>query len=344
MKTEIEGKIDYYLELWMGEPKSKGAPVHSQCVTSDLADLAEECFMRGILSESLPLEYSAMRVQSRPVWTAQPFVQEIEMTVAVETSHGPRSYTQRFGAGRWARTAQRILPVLIQEGILQESAQVYRALVGLPHGQVPAVETPPLEPPNVVSQSLEDYGVQRLGPGMLDPQRPVLINTRMAADIVQCTEQAGTNEAGGAVLGKIIRLAEALPGTTTRIVTILAAGLADERHVGGPATFRFSPEALAAAAQIAQVRGKGESVLTAWHSHGWSDKCIDCRKETCPMPSAEHVSGEDYQVLESLFSSKATLMPIAGRKTGVPLKRPAVVVHNWRGGLMRPIEWREYED
>ncbi|MGD0517932.1 MAG: Mov34/MPN/PAD-1 family protein [Thermoguttaceae bacterium] len=344
MKAYINGKFDFLLELWSGEPATKGIPLHSQCVTGDLADLAEECFMRGILSECLPLEYSSLHVEAKPIWSSQPFVQELEVTVTVETSHGPRSCTQRFGAGRWVRTAEAIRQLLIRQGTLTENATVYRALIGLPRGQASVAETPPLEPPPIVTQSLEDSGIRKLENGTLDPQRPVLINSRMIADIVERTEQSETNEAGGAVLGKIIRLAEPLPGTTTRIVTILAVGLADDRHVGGPATFHFSPEALAQAAQIAGVRGQGEAVLTAWHSHGWSDKCINCHKETCPLPSARQVSPEDYQVLESLFSSKATLMPIAGRQVGVPLQRPTVVVHHWRGGFMQPLNWREYEE
>ncbi|MGA2796280.1 MAG: Mov34/MPN/PAD-1 family protein [Thermoguttaceae bacterium] len=344
MRTSIKGKFDIFMELWSGDPAVKGIPLHSQCVTGDMADLAEECFTRGIFSERLPPEYSSLHTEVKPIWSSQPLVQELEVTVTAETSHGPLSCTQRFGAGRWVRTAEAVRLALIQQGALGEDTPIYRGLVGLPRGQASFVETPPLELPPIIAQSLEDCGIRTLGAGTLDPQRPVLINKRMIADIVDRTEQSGTNEAGGAVLGKIIRLDQPLPGTTTRIVTILAVGLSDDRHVGGPATFHFSPEALAHAAQIAQVRGQGEAVLTAWHSHGWSEKCINCHKDACPLPSVQQVSPEDYQVLESLFPSKATLMPIAGRQAGVPLGRPTVMVHHWCGGLMQPLNWQEYEE
>ncbi|MGA2799233.1 MAG: hypothetical protein ABSE63_16760 [Thermoguttaceae bacterium] len=344
MKANLDCKYDFYQESWTGEPSAKTIPLHSRCVTGDLADLVEESFIRGILSEALPLEYSTLHAEIQPIWATQPYVRELEVTVTVESSHGPHAYTQRFGAGRWVRVAELVRQVLIQQGTISENTPVYRALIGLPHGRTTVVETPPLEPPPIAYQSLENYGVKKLGAGVLDLRRPVLINSRMIADIVDRTEKSGTNEAGGAVLGKIVRLDEPLPGATTRIVTILAVGLSDDRHLGGPATFHFSPEALAAAAEIAQVRGQGEAVLTAWHSHGWSEKCIDCRKDTCPLPSVEQVSPEDYQVLESLFSSKATLMPIAGRQAGIPLQRPVVMVHHWCGGLMHPLNWREYED
>jgi len=179
---------------------------------------------------------------------------------------------------------------------------------------------------------------------VLAPERPVLLNRRMAADILELTEKAEINETGGAVLGKILRLKECLPGTSTPLVTVLSAAVGDVRHVGGPASFRFSPEALAQAAEIARLRDQGEAVLTAWHSHGWTAGCGQCRKESCGLPNAGQVSADDYQVLESLFSSKATLMPIAGRSVGVQGPRPVIMVHHWSNGAMRPLRWQEYDD
>jgi hypothetical protein len=54
------------------------------------------------------------------------------------------------------------------------------------------------------------------------------------------------------------------------------------------------------------------------------------------------VSLLDYQVLETLFPSKSTVMPIAGRKLGTEGKRPVLEIHAWRGGEMRPIRWQRY--
>ncbi len=342
MHVELEGDHDLYLEL--RADIADGVPLLSRCVTADVIDLAEECYLRGVLGERLPLEYSSLRAKLKPVWAAEPLVRELELTLTAQTPRGLQSYTQRFASGRWVRTAEAARLALIQEGTLGEDSAVYRALVAVRRQEPPQVEMPPLEPPLVTPQNLEEYGVRRLGAGGLVPDRPVLINRHMIADIIERTERAGTNEAGGAVLGKMLRLAEPLPGTTTRLVTIFSVGLADDRHVGSEASFRFSPEALAEAAQIARLRGRGEAVLTAWHSHGWLPQCANCVKEACGFASANHVSAEDYQVLESLFSSKATLMPIAGRKPGSQAERPVVMIHHWRGGLMRPLRWQEYED
>ena len=49
-------------------------------------------------------------------------------------------------------------------------------------------------------------------------------------------------------------------------------------------------------------------------------------------------------LLESLFPSKATLMPIAGRKLGAPGRRPVLEIHAWRDGRMVAIPWRTYRD
>jgi hypothetical protein len=187
--------------------------------------------------------------------------------------------------------------------------------------------------------------VRQLGTGALDPERPVLVNARLADEMVQATEAAGAAETGGAVLGKLLRLAEPLPGTATRVVTLLTAGLSDPRHVGEPGHFRFSPEALAHADQIARLRGLGEAVLTAWHSHGWGAACGNCNQnEHCPLPSGLLVSLDDYQVMESLFPSKAAVMPIAGRQPGAAGRRPVVTLHAWNGGALRPLPWQSYFD
>ena len=327
MRVELEGNHDLYLEL--RSDAADGVPLLSRCVTSDVVDLAEETYLRGVLGERLPLEYTSLRAKLKPVWATEPLVRDLELTLTAETPRGAQSYTQHFTAGRWVRTAEAARLTLIEEGTVGEDSVVFRALRAVPRREPPEVEMPPLEPPLVAAESLEEYGVRRLGAGELVPDRPVLVSRRMTADILERTERAGTNEAGGAVLGKILWLAEPLPGAATRIVTILSVGLTDDRHVGDAGSFRFNPEALAEAAEIARLRGRGEAILTTWHSHGWSPRCANCIKEACGFPGANLVSADDYQLLESLFSSKATLLPIAGRRPGSQAERPVMMIHHW---------------
>ena len=103
--------------------------------------------------------------------------------------------------------------------------------------------------------------------------------------------------------------------------------------------FRPLPQILNALNRL----GSGERVLTVFHSHGWGTGCSECnQREQCALPECTLVSLDDYRVLETLFPSKATLLPIAGRKLGASGRRPVLEMHAWRGGSVRPIRWRTF--
>jgi hypothetical protein len=347
MQTILEQPLSMcpYLELRTA-PGKEGVPLHGERITDDLPDLIEETYIRGLLSEQLPLEHDAVRVALRPVFAEGPLVQHFEVRVTALRGTDEASYTLEFNAGRWVRRSQLRLQQLREEGSLAEGKPVYRAVVCLQNGTPPELKLPLLQPPAVEDQSLEAFGVRRLGEGSLVPDRPILVNQRSVAEILRMTEDSGPTEIGGAMLGKHIRLPEPLPGTQTRIVTLLTTHVVDTRH-SAPTTFSFafSPEALAEAAQIAQMRGLGESVLTVFHSHGWANQCGNCNQnEKCLLPECTLVSLDDYQVLESLLPGKSTIMPIAGRKLGAEGRHPVLEIHAWRGGQMRPVRWQGYED
>jgi hypothetical protein len=116
--------------------------------------------------------------------------------------------------------------------------------------------------------------------------------------------------------------------------------LSDPRHTGDLTRFHISPEALIAGDQIAALRGKDEFVITVVHTHGWG--CGDCNQKDCLLAEC-FPSLQDYE-LESLFPTKALLLPIAGRKQGAPGRRPILQIHAWRGGELRPIRWQTYYD
>ena len=84
--------------------------------------------------------------------------------------------------------------------------------------------------------------------------------------------------------------------------------------------------------------------LTVFHTHGWSPKCRNCRPEKpCPLTDCTP-SLQDYQLLETLLPSKATLLPIAGRAAGGQGEHPVLGLYAWQGGEMRAIPWRTYTD
>jgi hypothetical protein len=325
------------------QPDVSSVPLRSDRITEDLGELIEECYVRGVLAEKIPLEPDVLQVRLLPIWRRAPWVDRIEVALAAETDGRRAEYAVRYSTGRWARQNLLRLLQLEEQGLVAKDQTVYQALIAV-RSQNGEVAPPPLQPPPIVDESLEAFGVRRLGDGELAPDRPVLLNARMVDDMVQRCEQGGLTETGGAVLGKMIRLPAPLPGTATRVVTILSMALEDERHTGSKAAFAFSPEGLAEAARIGEIRGRGEFVITVFHSHGWSEKCAGCNQNAaCPLAQASP-SLQDYQLLESLFPGKGSLMPIAGRKLGADARHPVVQLHAWCGGKMTPIHWQRYHD
>ena len=220
-----------------------------------------------------------------------------------------------------------------------EKQVAYQLLVAVAaNGRSDELQPPVLEIPPIEERTREEAGLRRLGMGALKPERPIVVSRRMEADIAQRTREAGTSETGGAVLGRYVRLPEPLPGTTTRIVTVLAASVCDERHEGSPSRWKISPDALAEAAQLAEI--SGQRVMTIWHSHGFCAKPCD-RRWQCPLVGPGYFSIDDYDVAERLLPSKATVMPICGQDPAQP--DPMLVIHGWEDG-MQPLPWMRDED
>ena len=325
-------------------PRLGAIAVHRESVQSDLAELVDEAFIGGVLADALPADVGGLHIEVTLVWDQEPRVRALDVRIT-EQGGERRSVTRRFETGRWMRRAQEKTQQLAAEGTIEEGARTYVHLLAEGRDDSPGLTLPPLQAPTITEQSLDEFGVRELGGGDLCPDRPVLVNERMLEEILSHTEEAGAEETGGGTLGKMIRLDQPLPGTSTRIVTVLSASLVDDRHDGTVARITFDPAALQEAAQVAHLRAMGETVLTAFHTHGWGTECGLCNQNTkCALPSATHVSLDDYQVLECLFPSKATLMPIAGRKLGAQGTRPVLEIHAWRGGRMVSIPWRTYRD
>ncbi len=342
MKLEIDNPHRYFGEL-RSSPEVSCPPLASEDTTADLGELVEETYHRGVLADLLPADTETVRVTIQPIWLQQPFATGVRVELAANDGE-PATYSLEFDSGPWVRRAQLKALQLREEGTLGTNQKAYRTLVALSgNGQVP-FQVPPLQTPPLLEESLEEVGVRRLGEGELVPDRPVLVNGRLAADAIQRCEDAGLTETGGAVLGKTLRLPEPIPGTSTRIVTLLTATVDDPRHTGSEALFTFSPEALAEAARIGDIRGLGESVMTVFHTHGWSPDCRNCNKTAqCPLAECSP-SLQDYQLAATLFPGKGTLLPIVGRKLGAQGDHPVFRIHAWRGGEMRAIRWQAYQD
>jgi hypothetical protein len=339
----IHTQIDYgiHFELRpLGD--AAGVPLASRDVTSQLGGLVDETLTSACLSEALVEMPADLTVRITPEFASEPAVAAIRIDLFAEDRTEP-AYTQKFTSGPWIHQAVAQVAQLREEGTLAADEIPTPVLVALPREGV-RLALPPLAPPTFVERSLAECGVRSLGEGALVPDRPVLINRRLVEDAISQCEAADVVETGGAIYGQVVRLDEPLPGTRTKIVTLLSGTITDARHAGEVHRYHFSPQALADAQEMCDLRGLGESVQTVLHSHGWNGQCCNCNQSaTCPLAEAAP-SLQDYELLATLFPSKATLMPIVGRKLGVESRRPVLMVYAWRLGEMRPIRWQQYED
>jgi Prokaryotic homologs of the JAB domain len=342
MRARIHDDIELRLTLTQTDDRV----VHTEDVTANVAELVEELHTSSVLSGRISDRARVVSADVSINWSRQPSIRSLGVQLTVDQEGATIVCRKTFVTGRWKRRAMAVAEHLIADGVLRKDDVVYVGLIGERRSSPVEVPLPPLEPPLIERRTLESLGVRRIQEaGELAPERPVLINARMLADILRQTERSGPSETGGAVLGKIVQLDQRLPGTETSIVTVLSVGLPDSRHEGSIGRFKFSPEAMIEAARISRLRGKGETVQTAWHSHGWGSECGNCNeKRGCALPECTLVSSDDYQVLSSLFPSKSTLFPIAGRKLGAGVRHPVMVLHAWRGGEMGILPYKEYED
>ncbi len=343
-QVDCDGRHRFQMEL-RRSPQLDGVPLSSQDVTSDLGDLMDEALTSAVLADVFPEEIDRLDVRIEPQWTEPPVVSQIEVRLRATFGGTCAEYRQEFRGGPWSRTSQQVTSRLREEGTLTETETAYCLVVALPEKDGSAFEPPPLQTPQIGTGTLEELGVRQLADGETVPDRPVLANKRLVEDAVNACLAAGARETGGVTLGRLVRLPEPLAGTSTRVVTVLTTCLEDRRHSGDVNQWSISPDALVEAARIADLRGLGESVMTVSHTHGFSAECGNCNSNAaCPLAECTHVSLMDYQVLETLFPAKSTLMPIAGRRMGAAGNRPVLEIHAWRGGQVRPIRWQCYLD
>jgi len=323
-------------------------PLSSERVTDQLGDLVAETLCRGVLADVLDEDIDYLDIRIDPEFeSSSPLVSRIHVHLSATSDGATTHYSQDFKRGAWSRGLQLQMTALIEEGTLDPSETVYQMLIATPTGIPCEIPLPPLQTPLIVDGTLDGFGVRSLGTGELVPDRPVLVNERRVVDeTIEACLKAGEQETGSATLGALVRLPERLPGTSTRIVTLLTACVADRRHEGELNQWNISPQALAEGARIAELRGMGESIVTVAHTHGFNSACPGkCNSNAgCLLAQATEVSLKDYQVLETLFPSKSTLMPIAGRRLGTDTERPVMVIHGWRGATVRPIRWQRYID
>jgi hypothetical protein len=341
MNTVVENRHRFLYELRPPGAK-EGIPLATSDVTALVGMHIDEAFTAACLADHFTATPRELVARIVPEFASAPAVAAIRVDLA-DADQPDAVFTQKFTSGPWTYKAIAQVAQLREEGSLGADEIPTPALVALPSNDA-VLALPPLQAPTFVERELSDCGVRSLGEGSLVPDRPVLINRRLVEEAIGQCEAADVVETGGAIYGQVVRLAEPLAGTRTRIVTLLSGTITDTRHTGEVHRYHFSPQALADAQEMCDLRGLGESVQTVLHTHGWNGKCGNCNQSaTCPLAEAAP-SLQDYELLTTLFPSKATLMPIVGRKLGAETRRPVLMLYAWRHGEMRPIRWQQFDD
>ncbi len=284
MNIDVNCQYEFVSEL-RRSADLHGVPLYSETITADIVELIEEVYTRAVLSETLPLEIDTLAADIQPIWQSEPLVAGIRVTLSVRGNGAEITSSDDFARGRWVRTAKTVAVKLCAGGHLSRRAGRASPAAGAEAAQSTGVADSTAPAPVVYRSVTRRLRRAQLGAGGLVAERPVLVNQRLVADAIRCCEQAGTAETGGAVLGKIIRLSSPLPGTTTRLVTLLTSIVEDPRHLGAPLSFTFSLEGLAEAAIYGELRGFHETVETVFHTHGWQTSCGNCN-QNAQLPAA----------------------------------------------------------
>lgn len=341
LRIAVKHRHRFYLEL-RDQPNLDGVPLVSKEVTSDLGETIDEAITQAFLGGYLPVATRELVADVQPQFRISPVTERIEIVLSSQDTADINAVRLSFTSGPWSRWSQRRLLELREEGVVRLDKTIYQMLLAVPdRGDVP-IPLPPLSTQLYPLATLEECGVRQLLDGELVSDRPVLISRQFEQEAIEQCERSQENEIGAAVLGRMVRLPEPLPGTRTPIVTVLSTLLFDSRHSGDESQFHFHPAALAEAQYTCDLRGLGESIVTVFHTHGWG--CGECnQKADCHIAEAKP-SLQDYQLLATLFPGKSTLLPIAGRKIGDASRRPLLQVYGWRSGQMRPLRWRRFDD
>jgi len=157
---------------------------------------------------------------------------------------------------------------------------------------------------------------------------PVLIRQHLIDEAVALSQAAGGLEAGGVLLGRLLREPE-LPDLVVEVTALLPAHGATSTRT----SLHFSPEVFAEFERLLALRNEtGEHMVGWYHSHPFfCRKCPQDSRDLCPFRTA-FFSQADCDVHRTLFPqaySLALLISDLGRA------EPSVDLFSWRNGTIQ---------
>jgi len=248
-----------------------------------------------------------------PVWHSKAGAPYVGYFLGRVTAEG-RSIEHRFPIDYVRRYADDLSKELVKDGALQEGALfTYRGLAFPEHGRGAAGQTPessngrgrlfsskaiaPATPvlPGVLSEHLTGTDVV----GTLDPlDLPVVIPQSVLDETAELAGAAGECETGGILIGHLRQDAdepEAFVEVTAQIPALGAE--ADSSRLS------FTPEVWTAVRAAIDLRGRGEIMVSWWHSHPVHHWCRDCppdKRQVCPLRE-DFLSAHDRLLHRTVF-------------------------------------------
>jgi hypothetical protein len=310
----------------------------------ELGYLVAEAHFEAVRRGKLPNEPGCLKARLDPIeGEANPaFLKGIRATLHYEEM--PRSsfhleFPNAIAAGR----GNEIVSCLIEEGTLKEGDAYRVRLISIPRRAAASggfaakpdadvrVEEAPIP---VRNEPLAAWGIGSEALAAADRNRPVFIASSLLDRGVAAAIQYGKLETGALLLGTLVddrSLADV--GFSSTWAVVLTEQVEVENGSGTPTSFTFPPESLRRARQLADLRGRQESVLGTQHSHGW--RCAECNLH-CSIRNL-FFSTEDEKMARQ-FPVYGAFLVIGGDPDRDP-DRPVANLYVRQQGMMKAISF-----
>jgi hypothetical protein len=308
------------------------------CLSHLLDETRFAAVSRGLLPDEPPrLTVAVEAIAGEPY---SPSLAGIRVVLSHDDGRTP-PFVRDFSKSVAASRGLELVAALIDSQVLHEGER-YRVRLTLgpraelssqpgSYGRFPEMQIEE-RPFPVQPASLRQWGI---GPDVLDAadrSRPVFISGAILDHATAEAIRHGKAETGTLMIGVLAEdenLVQA--GFDTPWAVVLTEQVAVADGLATPTSFTFPPESFRRARQLAQLRGRNESVMGSQHSHGW--RCPECQ-EHCPIRNL-FFSHEDEKMARQFPIYSAFL--VVGGDPERDSDRPVANLYVRHRGIMRSV-------
>jgi hypothetical protein len=327
--------------------REPGGELLAQEPLTELDHLGAEARWEAVRAGRLPDDPPRLSGRMTPVFG--PDGAHVE-SIRIELQHADRApdvVVMEFAASLAAPRAGELAAALTENGVLQ-SGDRYRSLLAAVPAR-PAAPGPQAEwdveicesPFPVASGRLADRGIDAAVVAAADCERPVFVARSVVDQSIEDAMRHGNQETGTLLIGELVAdpslgASRAEPALNRGAAAAPWAVVVSD-HVGVPdglasnASFTFPPDSFRRARQLAELRGRAESVVGTQHSHGW--RCHECMTN-CEIRNLFFSSHDDRMARQ--FPVYAAFLVVGGDPDR-DRNRPVMSCYVRRRGVMTPV-------